>query len=163
MVLRTFLPFAMALGASVIWSSSAPAQSATQVGRLSCDVNVGVGMIVLQKQTMQCEFLPANGARPEAYYGRIEEFGVALGEVGRGHLTWGVLAPASGVPQGALAGTYAGVGAEATAGAGVGANVLVGGSGRAFSLQPLSLEGQTAGLDIAAGITTVTLTTTPPE
>jgi hypothetical protein len=60
------------------------------------------------------------------------------------------------VPLGALAGTYAGVGAEATVGAGVGANVLIGGTGRAFSLQPLSVEGQT-GLNIAGGITTVTL------
>src|SRR6516225_8194491 len=42
-----------------------------------------------------------------------------------------------GVPHGALSGTYGGVGAQATAGAGVGANVLVGGSGRAFSLQPI--------------------------
>jgi Protein of unknown function (DUF992) len=67
------------------------------------------------------------------------------------------------VPPSSPTGTYAGVGAEATAGAGVGANVLVGGTGRAFSLQPLSIEGQTSGLDIAAGITTVTLTTSPPE
>jgi hypothetical protein len=163
MMTRTFLALAAVFGASALSASPAPAQSATQVGQLSCDVNVGVGMVLVQKQTMQCDFIPANGGRTEAYYGRIEEFGLALGEVGRGHLSWGVLAPASGVPQGALAGTYAGVGAEATAGAGVGANVLVGGTGRAFSLQPLSIEGQTSGLDIAAGITTVTLTTSPPE
>ncbi|HKN27616.1 MAG TPA: DUF992 domain-containing protein, partial [Roseiarcus sp.] len=62
-----------------------------------------------------------------------------------------------------LAGTYVGVGAQATAGAGVGANVLVGGSGRAFSLQPVSIEGQTSGINIAAGVTTVTLMTSPPE
>jgi uncharacterized protein DUF992 len=61
------------------------------------------------------------------------------------------------VPRGALAGTYAGLGAQATAGAGVGANALIGGTGRSFSLQPLSIQGQT-GINIAGGITTVTLT-----
>jgi hypothetical protein len=73
-----------------------------------------------------------------------------------------VVAPAAGLPHGALAGTYAGVGAEASAGAGLGANVLVGGTGRAFSLQPLSIEGQ-VGLNIAGGITTVTLLPPPPQ
>ena len=68
---------------------------------------------------------------------------------------WGVIAPSMGVPHGALSGTYGGVGAQATAGAGVGANVLVGGSGRAFSLQPISVQGQT-GLNRAAGVVTVT-------
>ena len=72
-------------------------------------------------------------------------------------MVWGVLAPTSGMPHGALAGSYGGVGAEATAGAGLGANVLVGGTGRSFSLQPLSIQGQT-GLNFAAGVTTVTLT-----
>ena len=72
-------------------------------------------------------------------------------------MVWGVLAPASGFPHGALAGTYGGVGAEATAGAGLGANLLVGGTGRSFSLQPLSVQGQ-AGLNFAAGVTTLTLT-----
>ena len=65
------------------------------------------------------------------------------------------------VPHGALAGHYAGVGADASVGAGLGANVLVGGTGRAFSLQPLSIEGET-GLNIAAGVTTVTLTAAAP-
>ncbi len=156
--------FGLVVGSCAIALSACSAfAQTTQVGTLSCDVNVGVGMIVAQKQTMQCMFTPSSGGRPEPYYGRIDEVGIAVGEVGRGHLVWGVLAPASGVPHGALAGTYVGIGAQATAGAGVGANVLIGGSGRSFSLQPVSIEGQTSGLDIAAGITTVTLTTSPPE
>ena len=73
---------------------------------------------------------------------------------------WAVLAPVQGVPHGALAGTYAGVGGEATAGVGVGANVLIGGTGRAFSLQPVSVEGQ-VGVNVAGGITTVTLIPQP--
>jgi hypothetical protein len=63
--------------------------------------------------------------------------------------------------HGALSGTYSGVGAQATAGAGLGANVLVGGTGNAFSLQPVSIQGQT-GINVAAGVTTITLLPPPP-
>jgi Protein of unknown function (DUF992) len=65
-----------------------------------------------------------------------------------------------GIQPAGLAGTYAGLGAEATAGVGLGANVLVGGAGRAFSLQPISVEGQ-VGVNIAGGVTTVTLRPVP--
>jgi hypothetical protein len=153
----------LSFGAALILiASQAPAQTTTLAGRLSCDVSAGVGMILMQKQTMRCLFTPAGGGAPEPYLGRIDEFGVALGAVGQGHLIWGVVAPASGVPYGALSGTYVGVGAEASAGPGVGANVLVGGTGRAFSLQPVSVEGQ-LGLNIAGGVTTVTLLPPPMQ
>ena len=137
------------------------AQGGAQVGTLTCDVSAGIGMVLVQKQTMICQFAPSNGGPPETYLGRIDEFGVALGAVNQGRLVWGVIAPSTGVPRGALSGTYTGVGAQASAGAGVGANVLVGGTGRAFSLQPVSVEGQT-GLNIAGGVTTVTLLPPPP-
>jgi hypothetical protein len=39
----------------------------------------------------------------------------------------------------------------------LGENVLIGGSNSAFMLQPTSYEGQ-VGLNVAAGVTTVTLT-----
>ena len=149
----------LTLGVALLASAPALAQSTIRVGTLACDVSAGIGLIVMQKQTMQCVFRPDRGP-PDLYSGRIDEFGVALGEVAAGHLIWGVIAPAVGIPKGALAGTYAGVGAEATVGVGVGANVLVGGTGRAFSLQPISVEGQ-AGLNIAGGVTTVTLVSTP--
>ena len=160
--MRSYHFASLAAALALTAPTAAAQQSATQVGRLSCDVSAGVGMILMQKQTMHCVFVPANGAPPEPYLGRIDEFGVALGAVQQGHLIWAVLAPASGVPQGALSGTYAGVGAQATAGVGLGGNLLVGGTGRAFSLQPLSVEGQT-GLNIAGGVTTVTLMPPPPQ
>jgi hypothetical protein len=138
----------------------ASAQEFVKTGALSCDVSAGVGLILVQKQTLHCVFNSTKGGPPDFYNGRIDEFGVALGEVAQGHLIWAVFAPASGVPHGALAGSYAGVGAEATVGVGLGANVLVGGTGRAFSLQPVSVEGQ-VGVNVAAGITTVTLVPMP--
>src|SRR5258707_1253314 len=73
----------------------------------------------------------------------IDQFGVALGEVTGGRLIWDVMAATKGHPAGALAGSYSGVGANASIGVGAGANVLVGGTGRAFSLQPVSVQGET--------------------
>ena len=61
---------------------------------------------------------------------------------------------------GALEGDYVGVSASATAGVGVGANVLVGGFDKSISLQPLSVSGN-EGLNVAAGIGSITLKYTP--
>lgn len=137
---------------------AATAQNSTQVGTLSCDVSRGIGMFVVEKQTLACVYQD-QGGKVENYAGSIDQFGVALGEVKNGHLIWGVAAVTSGLPAGALAGTYTGVGANASFGAGAGANILVGGSDRSLSLQPISVEGQ-QGINIAGGVTTVTLTAT---
>lgn len=117
--------------------TSLPAHANGKVGMPSCDVSAGIGLVLFQKQTMACAFRSDAGGPPDLYVGQIDEFGVALGVVEKGHLIWGVIAASTGVPQGALAGSDAGVGADASAAVGVGANVLVGGTGRAFSLQPL--------------------------
>jgi hypothetical protein len=141
-------------------SFGASAQNSAQVGTLACDVSSGIGMFVVERQTLSCAFKDSRSGNVENYTGSIDEFGVALGEVASGHLAWGVVAATSGLPAGALAGTYVGVGANASIGVGAGANVLVGGSGRAFSLQPISIEGQ-EGINIAGGVTTVTLKPAP--
>jgi hypothetical protein len=67
-----------------------------------------------------------------------------------------VLAPTSNLSPGALAGEFAGATGSATVGVGAGANVLVGGSSRTISLQPVSFEGST-GLNVAAGIGAISL------
>jgi hypothetical protein len=68
-------------------------------------------------------------------------------------MQWLVLAPTkSGYGPGALAGDYTGASAQATAVVGAGANVLVGGSDRTFTLQPISVQTQT-GVNVAAGVT----------
>ena len=138
----------------------AAAQNTTQVGTLSCDVSAGLGLFVVQKQKLTCVFTQDSASSAENYVGSIDQFGVELGGVEAGHLIWGVIAATKGVPKGALAGKYAGVGANASFGVGAGANLLVGGSGRAFSLQPLLVQGQ-LGVNIAGGVTTVTLAPAP--
>ncbi|WP_457302691.1 DUF992 domain-containing protein, partial [Phyllobacterium sp. P5_D12] len=131
-----------------------------QIGMLACDVSKGIGMFVVEKQKLSCTFKPDKGGNTDNYTGSIDEFGIALGEVASGHLIWGVVAATSGLQAGALAGTYAGVGANASVGPGAGANILVGGTGKAFSLQPIAVEGQ-EGINFAGGVTTVTLNPAP--
>ena len=146
----------MALG---LVAAPAVAQTSTKAGILSCDVSAGVGLILAQKQTLRCIFTPASGAASMSIPA-VSMNMASRWRGGAGASGVGVLAPVEGVPHGALAGTYAGVGGEATAGVGLGANALIGGTGRAFSLQPVSIEGQ-VGVNVAGGITTVTLIAQP--
>ena len=71
-------------------------------------------------------------------------------------MSWAVFAPTEGPKKGTLAGNYVGVSAGASAGVGGAANILAGGSDRAFQLQPLSLEGN-KGINIAVGISELKL------
>ena len=133
-----------------------PAAAQTKIGMLACDVSAGVGLILVEKQSMACTFTPMGGGPVTLYRGQIAEYGLALGAVEGGNLAWAVFALTDSPQPGALAGTYAGVGADVAAGLGLGANVLIGGTGRAFSLQPLSVEGE-VGINIAGGVTALTL------
>jgi hypothetical protein len=142
---------------------AAPAQAqgvqGVQAGTLSCHVASGFGFIFGSSRALACSFSPVSG-RPEQYSGTINTFGVDIGFMQSAVILWSVLAPTTTLGPGALAGTFAGVTASAAAGVGVGANVLVGGSGNSVSLQPLSISGGT-GLNVAAGIASITLTFQP--
>lgn len=141
-------------------SLTTPAGATVRAGTLECNISGGVGLVFVEKQEMRCTYRPASGKAPESYVGKIVEVGIALGATAGGVMVWGVLAAEHDIARGALAGTYAGVSANASIGIGGGANVLIGGTGRAFVLQPLSLEGQ-LGLNVAGGVTTVTLRPAP--
>ena len=68
-----------------------------------------------------------------------------------------MLAPTANIyAPGALSGDYVGPSAAASVGVGAGANLLVGGSGSSFTLQPLSVEAQT-GLNLAVGVSSFQL------
>jgi len=131
------------------------AQPTVEVGVLNCAVSGGVGFVIGSSKRLECVF--QSGARREAYYGRINKYGLDIGGTSTGVIAWAVLAPARGdVEPGALAGTYAGVSGEATVGVGLGANALIGGSRRSIALQPLSVSAQ-QGLNLAVGIAALTL------
>jgi len=130
--------------------ASAQAPHRTKVGTLSCDISGGIGLIITSKKDVTCMFTPAHRGPREVYVGSIDKFGLDLGATSGGEMIWAVYAPTTR-RYGALAGHYGGASAEATVGAGVGANVLIGGSNRTVTLQPVSVQGQ-AGLNIAAGV-----------
>ena len=134
----------------------ANAQGGVRVGTLSCNVAAGWGFVFGSSKALHCVFSPGPGGHPEHYAGSISKFGVDIGYTQGGVLVWGVFAPTTNLAPGALAGSYGGATASATVGVGAGANVLVGGSNRTISLQPVSIEGNT-GLNVAAGIGAITL------
>jgi hypothetical protein len=106
-------------------------------------------LIVASQRNVNCNFQPDNGP-PEAYTGTMTIIGVDVGFTTGSAIAWGVFTDTNRF-TGMLAGTYAGLTAQATAVAGVGANALIGGSNHSVSLQPLSVQGQ-VGLNAAGGI-----------
>jgi hypothetical protein len=134
----------------------AQAQGGVRVGTLNCSVSGGWGFVFGSSRALRCVLSPGPGGHPEHYYGRINRWGVDIGFTQGGVLVWAVLAPTANLAPGSLAGDFAGATAGATVGVGAAANVLVGGSNRTISLQPLSIEG-TTGLNVAAGIASITL------
>ena len=134
-------------------AGAASAQSGVKVGTLSCSVAPGIGFIIGSSKSMECQFSGSGGM--ELYSGVINKFGLDIGVTGNQVLNWVVFAPGNVAP-GALAGTYVGAAAEATAAVGAGANVLVGGFNGSFTLQPVSLSAQT-GLNVAAGVAELVL------
>ncbi|NJO53915.1 MAG: DUF992 domain-containing protein [Bacteroidales bacterium] len=131
----------------------AAASSHTEVGVLECVSAGGTGFIVGSIRDVTCTFRPSPGVpgQPEQYVGNIRRFGLDLGVTERTVMVWSVLAPSRNIGRGDLVGDYVGVSGQATVGAGVGANVLLGGSNKTISLQPLSVEGS-LGLNIALGV-----------
>jgi hypothetical protein len=143
---------ALAVVAAITLPAPAMAQAPnrSKVGTLTCDISAGLGLIITSKKNLACMFTPSQPGPREVYSGSITKFGLDLGATSGGEMVWAVYAP-SNKRFGALAGHYGGASAEATVGAGVGANVLVGGSERTVTLQPLSVQGQ-AGINLAVGV-----------
>ena len=127
-----------------------------RVGGLTCDTGPRVGLVLGSRQRMSCVFRSNATGRRYRYTGRITRVGLDLGITGRGRLFWGVFAPTSHVGPGTLRGDYVGVSGNASLFLGLGANVLVGGSNRTISLQPLSVEGQ-LGVNLALGVAGLSL------
>ena len=151
---RTIGLFALVIGVSG-FGELAHAQGGVQVGTLTCNVAGGWGFVFGSSKAIRCTFARAGGP-PEHYTGSINKFGVDIGFTQGGVLVWGVFAPTANIAPGALSGNYGGVTGSATVAVGVGANVLVGGSHRSISLQPVSVEGNT-GLNVAAGIGSISM------
>lgn len=126
-----------------------------RAGVLTCEVSGGAGFVFGSSKSLSCIFEQSEGGS-ETYTGSINKFGLDIGVTGPATMTWAVIAPTNEIGDGALAGSYIGASAEATAGVGGGANLLVGGSDDTISLQPLSVQGQT-GVNAALAVSELIL------
>ncbi len=146
----------LVVGSTVFLAGEASAQQRTKVGTLRCNLAPTIGLIVIERQRLSCLYTPDGPWPPERYFGHVTTVGVDLGINRGGQMAWAVLAPVAGRIRGGLRGTYVGVSADAAIGVGLGANALVGGSGRSFALQPVSVEAN-VGLDLTAGVSRLRL------
>ena len=132
----------------------AAGKSGVNVGTLTCHVADGMGFVFGSSKAINCLFARTDGIG-ERYTGDIKRFGVDVGYTKNAQMVWLVFAPGS-IASGALAGDYGGVGAQATVVVGAAVNVLIGGSNKQITLQPVSVEGN-VGLNVAAGFAEVVL------
>jgi len=152
---KTMIAAALLTAAAV--ASPAAAADYVTLGRLVCGSDGGQGLIVKSEKNLMCTYTPSSGGTKAVYAGKIEKFGLDLGQTGKSVMIWQVLAKTgTGVPQYALAGEYYGIGADASIGAGAGAKVIAGGADKAFMLQPLNVQAQ-EGLNLAVGVEKMTL------
>jgi hypothetical protein len=152
MRVSTFIIAAAVLAGSFAGAHAVPA---VRAGILECRGGQNVGFVVGSVASLECIF-QSPGHRPEAYMATVRRIGVDLGVTEQTRFTWAVNAPNTRLGYGDLAGTYGGVGANASIGIGGGGNFLVGGPRNAYALQPISVQGQT-GLNVAAGIAGIEL------
>ncbi len=159
MTMRAMTAGALIMGA-MLTMSAAEAQ-VVQAGTLTCEVAAGTGLVIGSRKDIACTFL--NAAREiEVYDGSIATLGLDIGTTDRTQIVWGVFAPSGNLVRGAISGHYVGATAQATFGAGLGANVLVGGSRRSVTLQPLSVSEQ-SGFNVVAASAELDLRLRRPE
>jgi hypothetical protein len=138
----------------------AAGKSGANVGSLTCNVAGGIGFVFGSSKDLSCLFTRTDGVA-ERYTGSIKRYGVDIGFTKEAQMVWLVFAPGSIAP-GALTGNYGGATASAAVGVGAGANVLIGGSTKQITLQPVSVEGS-VGLNVAAGIGEIELNYVPKK
>ena len=137
-------------------TANAQAQLPFRVGGLTCSTGPRVGLVLGSRQDMRCVFVASATGRQYVYRGTIRRLGVDIGVTRGGTLFWAVFARNSQIGRGTLRGSYVGASGNVAVGLGLGAKVLVGGSRRTITLQPLSVEGQ-IGLNLALGVANLVL------
>ena len=142
-----------ALAASLPGTIAHAAKS--EIGTLTCEVEGGKSFIFGSTKNLHCVFRRFKGPS-QAYTGTIKKYGIDIGVTGPSTLVWTVIAGTRAPSPGELAGKYVGASAGAAIGIGGEANVLVGGSKKTISLQPLSVVGET-GVDITAAVASLRL------
>src|SRR4051794_41469055 len=101
-----------ALAASV---ASASAMPPVRAGILQCQGGQNVGFVVGSVTSLECVF-QSEGRRPEPYIATVRRIGLDLGITAQTQFSWAANAPSNRLGYGELAGTYGGVGANASVG-----------------------------------------------
>jgi hypothetical protein len=149
----------IAIAALMAPIASANAMPPVRAGILECHGGQNVGFVVGSVASLRCIF-ESEGRRPDPYIATVRRIGLDLGFTEQSQFSWAVNATTNRLGRGELAGSYGGVGANASVGVGGGGNFLVGGPANAYALQPISVQGQT-GLNVAAGIAGLDLEPAP--
>ena len=136
--------------------ANAQARPPFRVGGLTCSTGPRVGLVLGSRQDMRCVFVASPTGQQYVYTGTIRRLGVDVGVTRGGTLFWAVFARNSQIGRGTLRGNYVGASANVALGLGLGAKVLIGGSRRTITLQPLSVEGQ-IGLNLSLGVANLIL------
>ena len=154
--MRSTASIAASIGLATLFAGpAANAQTRVEVGILNCSASSSTGYIIASTKYLRCHF--KRSGRDEYYRGTVSKYGIDIGSTQQTAISWAVLAPTANLPPRSLNGNYGGVGAEATVGLGVGANALLGGSSRSIILQPLSVQAQKGGFNLAAGVQSLEL------
>jgi len=143
------------------FTAATPARADAEVGMLSCKSSGTGTFVIISTRGFDCTFTPTAGGPVQRYRADVQRFGAQIGFTNDVVLGWAVFAATSHVGQGSLAGGYGGASAGAAVGVGGSANGLIGGLNNSFTLQPLSLQGET-GLNVVATVTGLTLQSAAP-
>lgn len=143
---------------SLLFALPIYANERVELGTLECFVDEGTGYLLGSSKDISCVFTSVDETREiDNYFGVINKFGLDIGKTEQSYISWIVVAPSiSRFERGFLQGDYVGASASASVAIGLGANVLVGGSGQTFALQPVSVQTQ-EGLNLAIGVAEIEL------
>src|SRR3979409_1718465 len=111
--------FGIAIAALMASIASASALPPARAGILQCQGGQNVGFVVGSVTSLECVF-QSEGRRPEPYVATVRRLGLDIGVTEQTQFSWAVNAPTSRVGRGELAGSYGGVGANASVGIGGG-------------------------------------------
>src|SRR5258705_9226950 len=138
----------IAIAALIAPIASANALPPVRAGVLQCRGGQNVGFVVGSVTSLECVY-QSEGRRPEPYIATVRRYGVDLGFTDQTRLAWAVNAPTGRIGRGELAGSYGGVGANASVGVGFGGNLLVGGPLHAYAPPTINVPSHNR-LDVAA-------------
>jgi Protein of unknown function (DUF992) len=160
MQIKNTIRTAIAAGLLSLGFAAAPAKADVALGMLTCHAPEPTAYLVISQHLYRCIYQPAAGA-PQYYNARISRFGAEIGTSHNTTLAWAVLAITRPAGPAQLAGFYGGASAGAAFLVGARANGLVGGLPNAFTLQPVSLEGE-AGFNVVATVSGLELMPAEP-